>query len=68
MSPAKLLVATGLALAAVGLLFWLGEKVGLGRLPGDVVIRGERTTFIFPIVTCLIVSAVLTILLWLFRK
>jgi hypothetical protein len=63
MSPAggKLLVVLGLAIAAVGLLFWLapGTLRWMGRLPGDV--RGEH--FAFPIVTCLVVSLVLTILL-----
>ncbi|TMA41093.1 MAG: DUF2905 domain-containing protein [Deltaproteobacteria bacterium] len=62
MSPAagKLLVVLGLAIAAVGLLFWLapGTLRWMGRLPGDV--RGEH--FVFPIVTCLVASLVLTIL------
>jgi hypothetical protein len=62
MSPAvgKLLVVLGLAIAAVGLLFWLapGTLRWMGRLPGDI--RGDR--FAFPIVTCLVVSVVLTIL------
>jgi len=62
MSPAagKLLIVLGLAIAAVGLLFWLapGTLRWMGRLPGDV--RGEH--FAFPILTCLVVSVVLTIL------
>jgi hypothetical protein len=65
MSPGKLLVITGLAMAALGGLWWLGERVGLGRLPGDVVIRGERTTFFFPIVTCLLLSVAFSFALWL---
>jgi hypothetical protein len=67
MSPGKLLLATGLVLAAVGALWWLGERVGLGRLPGDVVIRGERTTFFFPIVTCLLLSVLFSAVLWLIQ-
>ena len=63
MSPAvgKLLVFVGLAIAAFGLLLWLapGSLRWMGRLPGDV--RGEH--FAFPIVTCLVVSVVLTVLL-----
>jgi hypothetical protein len=39
--------------------------VGLGRLPGDVIIRGERTTFFFPIVTCLLLSVLFSFILWL---
>ena len=62
MSPAagKLLIVLGLAISAVGLLFWLapGTLRWMGRLPGDV--RGEH--FAFPILTCLVVSVVLTIL------
>ena len=62
MSPAagKLLVILGLAIAAVGVLFWLapGTLRWMGRLPGDV--HGEH--FAFPIVTCLVVSVVLTVL------
>jgi DUF2905 family protein len=56
----KLLVVLGLAIAAVGLLFWRapGTLRWMGRLPGDV--RGEH--FAFPIVTCLVMSVVLTIL------
>ena len=67
MSPGKLLLVTGLVLAAVGALWWLGERVGLGRLPGDVVIRGERTTFFFPIVTCLLLSVLFSAVLWLIQ-
>jgi len=46
----------------------LGGKLpfGLGRLPGDIVHRGEHTTFYFPIVTCLVLSAALSLLFWLF--
>jgi hypothetical protein len=67
MNPGKLLLVTGLVLAAVGALWWLGERVGLGRLPGDVVIRGERTTFFFPIVTCLLLSVLFSAVLWLIQ-
>jgi hypothetical protein len=63
MSPAvgKLLVVLGLLVAVVGLLLWLapGTLRWMGRLPGDI--RGEH--FSFPIVTCLVISAVVTILL-----
>jgi hypothetical protein len=55
----KLLVAVGLAVAAIGLLLWLapGSLRWMGRLPGDI--RGEH--FAFPIVTCLLISLVLTV-------
>ena len=61
----RMLVAVGLLLVAAGLAWpWLG-RLGLGRLPGDIAIRGEHGGFYFPIVTCLIVSAVLSLILWL---
>ena len=59
-----------------GLLFLVGAWLyfagklpfRLGRLPGDIVHRGEHTTFYFPIVTCLLLSAVLSALFWLFSR
>ena len=61
----RLLIVLGLALVGAGLLWpWL-SRLGLGRLPGDIVIRGEHGGFYFPIVTCLIISAVLTVILWI---
>jgi len=65
----KLLVVAGLLLAAVGALLWSGYGRGwLGRLPGDIHYSRGHFSFYFPIVTCLLVSAILTLLLWLFRK
>jgi hypothetical protein len=59
------LVAIGLVLVVVGLLWpWL-SKLGLGRLPGDIVIEHGNFRFYFPIVTCLIISVVLSFFLWL---
>jgi hypothetical protein len=62
------LVTIGLLLVIVGLLWpWL-SKLGLGRLPGDIVIeRGNVHTY-FPIVTCIIVSVVLSFILWLMNR
>ena len=65
----KLLVIVGLLIAAVGVLLWSGVGKGwLGRLPGDINYTRDNFSFHFPIVTCLIISVVLTLLLWLFRK
>jgi hypothetical protein len=64
----KFLVIVGVVLVAAGLLLMAGVKFnfwGLGRLPGDVAYKGKNVTFYFPIVTCLVVSAVLTLLFWL---
>jgi uncharacterized protein YybS (DUF2232 family) len=65
----KFLVIIGLLLAVIGALLWSGiGKNWLGRLPGDVNYSKGDFSFHFPIVTCLIVSAILTLLFWLFRK
>lgn len=66
----RLLILIGAALVAFGLLITLGERAGIrfGRLPGDIVFRGRSTTFYFPIVTCLLVSVVLTLISWLFSR
>ena len=65
----KLLVIVGLLIAAVGVLLWTGIGKGwLGRLPGDIHYTKGNFSFHFPIVTCLLVSAVLTLILWLFKR
>jgi hypothetical protein len=65
----KFLFLVGLLLAAAGALLWSGFGKGwLGRLPGDIHYSRGHFTFYFPIVTSLLLSAVLTLLLWLFRK
>jgi hypothetical protein len=62
-----LLIAGGVVLVLAGLAWpWLSRW--LGRLPGDIVVRRENFTFVFPIVTCLVVSVILTLLLWLFGR
>ena len=65
----KFLVITGLAIAAVGALLWSGFGRGwLGRLPGDSNYSKDNVSFHFPIVTCLLISLILTLLMWLFRR
>ena len=69
----KWLILGGLALVVIGGLFLLGGRLPLrlGRLPGDIAIEGKRGSFYFPVVTSLLLSVVLTLLLWLvslFRK
>ena len=64
----RLLIAIGVILVVAGLLWpWL-SKLGLGRLPGDIIVRREGFSFYFPIVTSLILSVVLSLLFWLFRR
>ena len=65
----KLLFFSGLVIAAVGLILWAGLGRGwLGRLPGDIQYSRGNFSFYFPLVTCLVLSLVLTLLLWLLRK
>ena len=66
----RALLILGAVSAIVGALFFFGGELPLrlGRLPGDIVHRGEHTTFYFPVVTCLVISVVLSILLWLFSN
>ena len=65
----RLLVMAGVLLAAVGVVVMLAGKVPfLGRLPGDIVYRKGGTVFYFPIVTCLVISLLLTLVMSLFRR
>ena len=65
----KLLIFVGLGMAALGLLFTLGGKFPwLGRLPGDIYIKRENFSFYFPLSTSILVSLILSFILWLLRK
>lgn len=70
MSLGKLLIGAGLLLVVVGAVVIFAGKanVPLGRLPGDIAYRGRNTSFYFPIVTCIIISVVLSLLMWLVGK
>ena len=64
----RILITIGVILIIVGLAWpWL-SKLGLGRLPGDIVIERENYRFYFPITTMILVSLVLSLIFWLFRK
>jgi hypothetical protein len=65
----KALLLAGLLLAGVGLFLMFGGKAGLpGKIPGDIRIEKESFTFLFPLGTCLLVSVLLSLLLWLFKR
>jgi hypothetical protein len=66
----RYLIGAGLLLVIAGALFILADKAGihLGRLPGDIRIEGKRGGFYFPVVTCLLISAVLSLISWFFRS
>jgi hypothetical protein len=64
----KFLVIVGVLLVAVGLFMMTGSRFsffGLGRLPGDIAYKSKNVQFYFPVVTCLLLSAVLTLVWWL---
>jgi hypothetical protein len=64
----RILIVAGIVLLAAGLLWPLITRLGLGRLPGDVVVERQNFRFYFPLVTSILVSIVLTALFWLFRR
>ena len=65
---ARFLIVLGFVILVVGLLWPYLSKLGLGRLPGDIVIERENTTFYFPLVTCLLLSVVLSLILWVANR
>ncbi len=65
----KLLIVSGVLLVLVGAAVLAAGRVPwLGRLPGDIVVRRENFTFYFPLASCLVVSAVISLLFYLFRR
>ena len=64
----KILIIIGVLFILVGLLYPFLRDIGLGRLPGDVVIKKENSSFYFPIVTCIVVSVVVSLILMFFKK
>jgi len=63
----KILIILGIIILAAGILYPYIKKISLGQLPGDLVFKSENSTLFFPIVTCIIISVVLTILFNLFK-
>jgi hypothetical protein len=70
MSFGRILIGLGILLVVLGLLVTIGDKLPfrIGRLPGDIYMRGKHITFYFPIISCLLISLVLSLVLWLFRR
>ena len=66
----RTLISLGAILIVIGLLLTFGDRLPLrlGRLPGDIYVRGKHTSFYFPLVTCLLLSAVISLVMWLFRR
>ena len=68
MLMSRFLIILGVILIVVGLAWPLLAKLGLGRLPGDIHVEREGFSFFFPITTGLIISVVVSLILWLLRK
>jgi len=64
----KTFIIIGILFVLVGLLFPLLKEIGLGRLPGDIVIKKEKSSFYFPIVTCIVVSIIVSLILMFLKK
>ena len=63
----KLLIVLGIVILVSGILYPYLKKLGIGQLPGDIMFKSGNSTFFFPIVTCIIISVVLTIIFNLFK-
>jgi len=64
----RLLIGIGLALVLTGIAWPLLSRIGLGRLPGDIMVQRGSTSFYFPLATCIIISIVLSALMWLLHR
>ena len=64
----RLLIGLGLALLLAGIAWPLLSRIGLGRLPGDIMIQRGSTSFYFPLATCIVFSIVLSALMWLLNR
>jgi Protein of unknown function (DUF2905) len=64
------LIGVGVFLVIAGIVVILGERVGIrpGRLPGDIRVEGKHGAFYFPVVTCVVISVVVSLISWLFRS
>ena len=68
-SIGKLLIIAGVFIIIVGIFFLFGDKIPfLGKLPGDIIIKKKNFTFYFPIVTSILLSIIISLIIYLFRK
>jgi Protein of unknown function (DUF2905) len=65
---ARFLIVLGLAILVVGLLWPYLSRIGLGRLPGDIVIERDNVTFYFPLMTCLLLSLLFSLVFWIANR
>ncbi len=65
---ARFLIVLGLSILIIGLLWPYLSRIGLGRLPGDIAVERGNFTFYFPLTTCLLLSAVFSLVVWLLNR
>jgi len=70
MGIGRLLIALGILLVAAGVLLTLGGRLPLrlGRLPGDIYVQGKNSSFYFPLTTCILLSVLFSLVLWILRR
>jgi len=68
MDMQRFLIGLGLIILIAGIAWPLLSRIGLGRLPGDIIIQRGHTMFFFPLATCLIISVVISAAFWLFNR
>lgn len=64
----RILIILGMAIVLLGVLWPFIAKLGLGKLPGDIAIERDNFKFYFPLTTCILISVIVTFLIWLFRR
>jgi hypothetical protein len=65
---ARFLIVLGLAILVIGVLWPYLSRIGLGHLPGDIVIKRDNVTFYFPLMTCLLLSLLFSLVLWVVNR
>jgi hypothetical protein len=68
MTMSRFLITLGIVILAIGLLWPYLGRIGLGRLPGDIVIERENMTLYFPLMTCLLLSVFLSLVFWIVNR
>ena len=68
MDMQRFLIGLGLVILLAGIAWPVLSRIGIGRLPGDIFIQRGGTSFYFPIITCIVLSVVLSVVMWLFSR
>ena len=70
MNLGRMLIVLGIVILVAGVIVTLGERLPIrfGRLPGDITLRGKNSVFYFPLTTCILLSVILSLVMWLFNR